>query len=69
MRLRNMEAGQPDEKFVSEFLEPHVNQMNEETGQWLKDNGYAPILPVDIQKWLLQQEEKNQQDELRSKER
>ena len=52
-RLRNMEAGKPDEKFVSELLEPHISAMDEETSQWLKDNGYAPILPVDIQKWQL----------------
>ena len=45
-----------------------MNAMNEECDQWLKDNGYAPILTVDIKKMLLQKEERDQQLELQRKE-
>jgi len=54
---------------LHEFLEPHINNLNEQTDQWLKTNGYKPIIPVDIKKMQLHQEELNQQEELLAKER
>ena len=57
-----------DSNFLKDFLNPQIEQLSNETDQWLKDNGYCPILTVDIKKMLLQHDKKTQQDQLKFQE-
>lgn len=68
-RLKEQQAPGKTDEAISRLIVPYLQGLDVDINDWLKDNGYAPIYPIDMKKVLLEKEELNHQNDLIEKEK